>query len=197
LFIFVILSRSANSWKPKAQGLFHLKGLEPCLAIVENPSKATVEHNVQDIVVNVGRSTMKLGKCGDADCGVTAGVLQGDCGVTEGVLQGDYEVIEGVLQGDCGVTAGVLQGDCGVTAGVLQGDCGVTAGVLQGDCGVTAGVLKGNCGPTAGVLQGDYEVTSWTPTNRVSSQYVLLFLLMLCLFFYPIIIITITVLEEI
>ena len=78
-------------------------------------------------MVNVGRSTMKLGKCGYADCGVTAGVLQGDCGV----------------------------------------------------------------------LQGDYEVTAWTPTNRVSSQYVLLFLLVFCLFFYPVIIITISVLEEI
>lgn len=37
LFVFAIRSSSANSWKLKAQGLFHLKGLEPCLAIVENP----------------------------------------------------------------------------------------------------------------------------------------------------------------
>jgi len=71
-------------------------------------------------VVNVGRSTMKLGKCGDADCGLTAGVLQ-----------------------------------------------------------------------------GNKEVTAWTPTNRVSSQYVLLFLLVFCLFFYPVINITLSVLQEI
>jgi len=37
LFVFAICSSSANSRKLKAQGLCHLKGLEPCVAIVENP----------------------------------------------------------------------------------------------------------------------------------------------------------------
>ena len=37
----------------------------------------------------------------------------------------------------------------------------------------------------ARVLQGDYEVTAWTPTNSVTSLHVLLFLLLHCLFFYP------------
>jgi hypothetical protein len=50
-----------------------------------------------------------------------------------------------------------------------------------------------DCGGTAGVLQGDYQVTAWTPTNRVTSQHVFLFLLVLCLFFYPIIIIIIII----
>ena len=133
MFIFAISSRSANSWKLKAEGLFHLKGLEPCLAIVQNPSKAAVEHNVQDIVVNVARSTMELVKFRHIQYNSRVDMRDADCGVT------------------------------------------------------------------AGVLQGDYEVTAWTPTNRVSSQHVLLFLLVFCSFFYPIIIIifTIIVLEEI